>query len=130
MIERSQTGSVMLSRVFVYGTLLPGGVRWPVIGPYVHTVTPAMVPGVLYDTGQGYPGAHFTDGATTRIDGSVLELHAPMLLDALDLLDEIEGVDEGLFERVVVRPEAQAEAWSYSYTRSVDGLAPVSGRWA
>ncbi|MCP3911210.1 MAG: gamma-glutamylcyclotransferase [Actinomycetia bacterium] len=120
-------GLMVLTRVFVYGTLLPGGVRWPLIGPYVHTIAPARVGGMLYDTGHGYPGARFADDERW-IEGSILHLHAPTLGEAIELLDEVEGVGEGLFERVVVEPDGQP-AWSYSYLPDIAGLADLAGRW-
>ncbi|MCP5028956.1 MAG: hypothetical protein GY929_22000 [Actinomycetia bacterium] len=126
MTEGSQDQAVLLSRVFVYGTLLPGGTRWPLIGPHVHTIAAARVNGVLYDTGNGYPGARF-EVSRGWIHGSVLHLHPPTLLEALALLDEIEGVDVDLFERVVVHPDGQPPAWSYSYLEPVTGLAVLGG---
>ncbi len=129
MTRAAQNQAVLLTRVFVYGTLLPGGARWPLIGPYVHTITPARVGGVLYDTGNGYPGARF--GADRGwIHGSVIQLHPPTLVEALGLLDDIEGVELDLFERIVVDPDEQPQAWSYSYLEPVTGLSDLGGRWS
>ncbi|MDZ7732761.1 MAG: hypothetical protein U5R31_06250 [Acidimicrobiia bacterium] len=43
----------------VYGTLMPGHLRWPRIRSFVAAMTPAVVPGRLYDTGLGHPAAVF-----------------------------------------------------------------------
>jgi gamma-glutamylcyclotransferase (GGCT)/AIG2-like uncharacterized protein YtfP len=43
-------------RLFVYGTLQPGASAWGLLEPWVRgTPRPAVVQGVLYDTGRGYP---------------------------------------------------------------------------
>jgi hypothetical protein len=36
-------------RLFVYGTLQPGRLRWPALAPYAAGHRPAAVPGRLYD---------------------------------------------------------------------------------
>ena len=48
--------------VFVYGTLMPGRLRWPLIELQATGHRPAAVPGRLFDTGQGWPAALFDDG--------------------------------------------------------------------
>src|SRR5262249_29133322 len=47
-------------RLFVYGTLVPGGDAWPVLAPWATGTQRAdRVAGTLYDTGRGYPAAIF-----------------------------------------------------------------------
>ena len=41
--------------VFVYGTLMPGHLRWEVLAPHAAEHRPASVDGVLWDTGRGWP---------------------------------------------------------------------------
>jgi Gamma-glutamyl cyclotransferase, AIG2-like len=41
--------------LFVYGTLMPGRLRWPLVAADVVRQRPSAVRGTLYDTGRGYP---------------------------------------------------------------------------
>ncbi|MGH3463334.1 MAG: gamma-glutamylcyclotransferase, partial [Kribbellaceae bacterium] len=65
--------------MFVYGTLLPGQERWPLLEPYAVGSHPASVTGQLYDTGRGYPCALFDRPGS--IPGAIVELD-PAQLDA------------------------------------------------
>lgn len=105
----------MLPRVFVYGTLMPGHLRWGLIAPYATSHRAAAVPGVLFDTRRGWPAARFAeplgapvlvddppagaDGAETdAIPGWLVELAPTSAEDLLAQLDEVEGavvVDDG-----------------------------------
>lgn len=92
-------------RIFVYGTLRRGGpaeallrgCRW---------LGPAEVTGTLYDVGGRYP-ALVLEGATP-VRGEVWS--GPD--EALERLDEYEGVEEGLFRRVVVEIGGEP-CWAY-----------------
>ena len=104
----------MRNRVFVYGSLMPGHLRWPVLEPHATVRLEAWVPGRLYDTGQGWPAAVFDEATTEAIVGWVVELQVDRTADVLAELDAIEGWtgrgSESLFERVAVRPRlAMAE---------------------
>jgi gamma-glutamylcyclotransferase (GGCT)/AIG2-like uncharacterized protein YtfP len=114
------------SAVFVYGTLLPGRERWPLIEPYALGSREAFVGGRLYDTGRGYPCARFD--LSGLIPGAVITLDPGRLVDALVMLDEVEGVGLGLYERVLVRTDADEDAWSYAWGGDPDGLVPIV-RW-
>ncbi|QYY36777.1 gamma-glutamylcyclotransferase family protein [Ruficoccus sp. ZRK36] len=84
-------------RVFVYGTLKPGGFYW---GRYaegkVAAHQPARVRGLLYDLSPGYPGLLEGEGWA---QGVLLTLQDEA---ALQGFDELEGYVEG-------RPEAENE---------------------
>lgn len=58
-----------MEHVFVYGTLKPGEVRWPILAPFVMHPTAgggeASVCGKLFDTGYGWPAAVFDSAAGT-----------------------------------------------------------------
>ena len=54
--------AVVPPRLFVYGTLQPGRLRWPVLAPFATGHRPASVPGTLHDTGNGWPVAVFEPG--------------------------------------------------------------------
>lgn len=121
----------MLDALFVYGTLMVGRCRWPILEPYVvggsGGMGPAAAAGRLYDTGFEYPAARFDrDG---RIWGQVARLHPESLAVALDLLDQVEGAVEGEYTRVVIRTDDGDSAWAYEYGLSPDGLVDLGGRW-
>ncbi|MEG3598897.1 MAG: gamma-glutamylcyclotransferase, partial [Actinomycetota bacterium] len=60
----------VVTDLFVYGTLLPGDVRWPLLERYVTGEgRPDAVSGLLYDTGLDYPAAIFDESATELILG-------------------------------------------------------------
>ncbi len=118
----------MIGYVFVYGTLRPGDVRWRFLEPFVVDEGWAdTVTGELFDTGLDYPAAVF--GRRGTIHGRTLALLDESRDRALDVLDEIEGIVDGEYSRVVVRTGRDVEAWAYA---SGDGLTltPIpSGDW-
>jgi gamma-glutamylcyclotransferase (GGCT)/AIG2-like uncharacterized protein YtfP len=87
--------------LFVYGTLMPGHLRWGVLEPHAVDWRPAAVEGRLYDTGQGWPAAVFAPG-DDLVKGWAVDLRPDVVEVVLAHLDEVEGVDEGLFTRVEV----------------------------
>jgi len=119
-------------QLFIYGTLLPGEPRWHHLEPFVTTAVPDMTRGVLLDTGLGYPAARF-DGTGTiepRIHGRRVTIHKDVLDDCLEMLDEIEGAEAGLYSRLIVDTDAGVSAWSYQYGSGLENLTPiVSGSW-
>jgi gamma-glutamylcyclotransferase (GGCT)/AIG2-like uncharacterized protein YtfP len=119
-----------IGHVFVYGTLRPGDVRWRSLEPFaVDSGWDDAVRGRLLDTGSGYPGADFDPLTDRRVVGRTVALLAASRRRALEVLDGIEGVDHGLYARVLVRTERGVDAWSYAYG-SVDGLPVIaSGDW-
>ncbi len=116
-----------LNAVFVYGTLKPGDVRWPIIEPHVVSTRPAAVSGRLYDTGRGYPAAVFDRVGTIR--GVVLELAPTDLAEVLELLDFVEGTVSGRYQRVLVTTWEGAPVWAYAFGESTDGLTDLDGHW-
>jgi gamma-glutamylcyclotransferase (GGCT)/AIG2-like uncharacterized protein YtfP len=117
-------GAEFATMVFVYGTLMPGHLRWPLIRRLVAKVEVATVPGRLYDTGQGYPAARFDDQG--EIDGWVLALHPAHRERALTALDRIEG-DQ--YRRVDVRTLEGTAALSYEWIGALADLRPLGRRW-
>ena len=119
---------MLITHLFVYGTLRPGDVRWPLLRPFVvgHGIADA-VDGELYDTGLDYPAAVF--GGTGRVVGQTFELVIDMLDHALVVLDEEEDTVDGLYRRVMVRTRSGRDAWAYEYGAGLE-LAPItSGDW-
>jgi len=122
----------VLDTVFLYGTLKVGHCRWPILAPYVRTgvagVTTAATAGRLYDTGLDYPAARFDRRGT--IWGQVALLRHEALIEALELLDEVEGTVEGDYRRTSIRTHDGRSAWAYEYGGSSDGLVDLDGRWS
>jgi gamma-glutamylcyclotransferase (GGCT)/AIG2-like uncharacterized protein YtfP len=117
-----------IRHVFVYGTLRPGDVRWHFLEPFVvdDGVTDTVA-GELFDTGLDYPAAVFNEQGT--ICGHTFALLDASIDRAIELLDEIEGIVDGEYRRVVVRTGRGVTAWAYA---SGDGLTltPIpSGDW-
>lgn len=122
----SAPGQPFVSHLFVYGTLRPGDVRWPLLEPWVvddgHDDT---VEGQLFDTGLDYPAATFgpSDG---RVIGRTYELRTETLATALQRLDDEEDTVLGLYRRVEVRTGRGVRAWAYQYGTGLD-LTPIPG---
>jgi gamma-glutamylcyclotransferase (GGCT)/AIG2-like uncharacterized protein YtfP len=111
--------------LFTYGTLMPGHLRWPMLSSAADAWERASAPGVLYDTGSGWPAASFGlrsggagVGPASTVPGWVVRF-APGVLDALlPGLDAMEGIGAGgpdpYVRRVVVT--SAGEAWAYDAT--------------
>lgn len=117
-----------LNEIFCYGTLLPGQERWQFLAPFVLAYEPDQVSGRIYDTGLGYPAALFD--SVGIIHGFRFRLDPAQLLDALSLLDEIEGAVEGLYHRVQVTTAMGAQVHAYQYGGTPEGLVDIpEGNW-
>ena len=117
-----------LNEIFCYGTLLPGEERWQFLAPFVLAYEPDQVSGRIYDTGLGYPAALFD--RVGIIHGFRFRLDPAQLLDALSLLDEIEGAVEGLYHRVQVTTAMGAQVHAYQYGGTPEGLIDIpEGNW-
>ena len=114
------------SRLFVYGTLMPGDVRWPHLAPFATKWTEATATGRLYDTGSEFPCAVFVDDDTAGdIPGVVVDLDESRREEALDAMDRIEGF---LYRRIEIETSA-GPAWSYEWMGRTDDLRPIRS-WA
>lgn len=112
--------------VFVYGTLLPGEERWPILAQFVvGPGHPTTVRGHLYDTGEGYPAAAFELGGGD-VRGQVFRLDAARLTEAFAVLDEVEDAVLGLYRRVRVTTAEGLEAWAYQHGTGLT-LTPIPG---
>jgi gamma-glutamylcyclotransferase (GGCT)/AIG2-like uncharacterized protein YtfP len=116
-----------VTNLFVYGTLAPGGDAWRrlerwVVGDARHDAAP----GILYDTGRGYPGATFAPSTPGRVHGVVVVLAEPDA-EALAALDRYEGSE---YERVRIRTDGGVDAFTYAWIAPLDRLHLVAdGRW-
>ncbi|HZG56089.1 gamma-glutamylcyclotransferase [Paenibacillus sp.] len=89
----------MLTRVFVYGSLMKGQGNHRIVKRYVRSVSPATMRGWMFNT--GYYPAVATGGGTVR--GQVLELDPPeRAYAAMDILEGFEGPGhpKNLYERI------------------------------
>jgi gamma-glutamylcyclotransferase (GGCT)/AIG2-like uncharacterized protein YtfP len=115
------------ARLFVYGTLMPGQSRWRVLRAHAVSSEPARVSGYLWDTGAGYPAAHF-DPTGYDIPGVLVTIAPDLLADVIVLLDRVEG--EGvLFRRVEVLTSG-GKAISYEWIGSTEGFIPLVNGWS
>lgn len=113
------------THVFVYGTTMPGHLRYPVIEGFVAAQAPDRAAGRIFDTGAGYPAAKF--GGQGTIDGYVLRLRPDRVSEALRAFTEIEA---GQYERVSITTANGITAFAYEYIGSTADLAPVTGQWS
>ena len=115
-------------RVFVYGTLQPGGEAWHLVAPHACSVDRASVRGVLWDTGLGYPALTLDAHGSAPVPGAVVELDPDHAAQALEELDAYEGVGVGSYERRRVDLIDGRSVWTYVWMASVAGSRRVA-RW-
>jgi gamma-glutamylcyclotransferase (GGCT)/AIG2-like uncharacterized protein YtfP len=116
--------------LFVYGTLMPGDVRWPILERFVvDDGVRDRVRGHLFDTGLDYPAAIFDDTEEAWVLGRRYRLDADRLDEALEVLDLEEDTVAGLYRRIAVTTESGTTCWAYAYGTGLD-LTPIpSGDW-
>jgi gamma-glutamylcyclotransferase (GGCT)/AIG2-like uncharacterized protein YtfP len=110
--------------LFVYGTLMPGHLRWSVLEPHALSWRPAAVEGHLYDTGEGWPAAVFAPGEDL-VRGWAVDLDPAVVEVVMAHLDEVEGVGHGLFRRVEVPLLDGEPVVAYELGTSPDALARI-----
>ena len=117
-----------MTQLFVYGTLLPGEVRWRHLEQFVEgDGVRDVVRGTLYDTGLGYPA--FVHEGTGEVHGMRFALRAGTRDSALDVLDEIEGAVAGLYRRISLSTDAGVRVFVYEYGQGVDLVPIPGGNW-
>jgi len=115
----------MTDELFVYGTLLPGQVRWIHLQPFVDGEGAVdTIGGTLFDTGVGYPA--FVGAGDGRVHGMRFRLAPDTKKEALEVLDAIEGAVAGLYRRITVTTGDGVEVFVYEYGRGLD-LEPIPG---
>ena len=115
----------MRGRVFVYGTLLPDELRWPVLADVAVDVAEATAAGRLWDTRRGFPAAVFGDRGT--IPGVVVTVSDDRWDVILAELDAIEG--EGTLYRRLVVETSVGPATSYEWLGPTDGMRLLPRGW-
>jgi gamma-glutamylcyclotransferase (GGCT)/AIG2-like uncharacterized protein YtfP len=131
-LRAARLGGVPTS-LFVYGTLMPGRLRWGLLEAVAVSTRPDTVAGRLYDTGAGWPAARFRlplDADPLEVDhegsipGWVVVVEARSSAALLPVLDEVETG----FRRVRVQTGSGAEAWGYEVVRRKPWW-PAIERW-
>ena len=118
----------MKTLIFVYGTLKRGlSNHRHLLGQHFLAEARTAAGYQLFDLGD-YPGMIEAAKAGRSIEGEIWEVDAACLVE----LDRLEGVDEGMYERVPVRlaePFAGAAVQTYLYRWPVEDRPAVAGRW-
>jgi len=109
---------------FVYGTTMPGHLRYKQIEDFVVATTRASVTGRMYDSRAGYPAAKFSGQGT--VEGYLLRIRPDRLSEAKRTFTEMEA---GLFEPVEVETKDGVAATAFEWIGSVDDLEQLSGMW-
>lgn len=117
-----------MTHVFVYGTLKRGGSNHLFLAGQHFVGEARTIPGfTLYSLGD-YPGMVRAPGDTAGVTGELWSVDDACLAE----LDRLEGLDEGLYERVDVllasNPYADS-AQTYLYLRPHHGLPPLGSSW-
>ncbi|HXE32111.1 MAG TPA: gamma-glutamylcyclotransferase family protein [Terriglobales bacterium] len=123
------------SQLFVYGTLMRGQRlhRHLQEAPAIEFMGNARIRGKLYHLPRRrYPGAIRDRGRRDFIHGELYRLAEPQ--PTLKKLDQLEGCDEGLFERRLVNVwpdgENKTKAWAYFFARPLEKATPIpAGRY-
>jgi len=132
-------GSPSTPRVFVYGTLKPGGYYWPrFCEGRVSEAIQAKVKGNLYALPMGYPALAKGDGWAM---GYLLTLHDDAVLAGFDMLEDYDperNPSENEYQRVEVTVytldgEAVGSAWTYIMSldriNELQGVIITNGDW-
>lgn len=89
-----------IDKIFVYGTLQRGEeMSRHMLGCRLTDIL--EVPGMLYDTGRGYPAALFDSESDSAVSGELYIMDDPS--SRLEALDGVEGTLSGLFRRSALR---------------------------
>ncbi len=125
-------GQQRIAELFVYGTLSPGSQRWGFLEEFSTAVESDSAAGIIFNTDGDYPGAKFdcTGTIRDRIKGSRVSLSTEDIDACFELLDELEGVTDELFHRIVITLDSGQKAWTYQLTADPSRAdALTSGSW-
>ncbi|WP_426574123.1 gamma-glutamylcyclotransferase family protein [Aquihabitans sp. McL0605] len=131
MTDRGRPGAPDQDALFVYGTLMPGHLRWWMLAPHAVAHRPAVVPGTLYDTGDGWPAAAFGTASGRTVPGWVVWFDAAVLAGLLPELDRMEGIGpvpdrrNDPYVRIRVPIDSVTEAWGYHATTMHSSWRPI-----
>lgn len=115
--------------VFVYGTLKAGGSNHRFMRGQIFVGDAQTLPGFQLIHLGSYPGMIASTNASDSVVGEVWRVTSACLAQ----LDELEGIDEGLYVRVkipLLSPFAGQPVETYLYAQSVEGRPPIPhGLW-
>lgn len=117
----------MPTSLFVYGTLMRGEKRHRHLAGATFVAEARTVPRYRLHNAGDYP-ALIEDAGGVSIIGEVWLVEA----DGLRVLDDVEGVDEGLYARRRVRllpPHDEVVAEAYVFLESVTGMPDIGASW-
>jgi gamma-glutamylcyclotransferase (GGCT)/AIG2-like uncharacterized protein YtfP len=116
--------------LFVYGTLMPGRLRWQHVAGDVVEQRRATIGGTLYDTGLGYPALVLGAGPATAsgvVHGWLLGFPADKAAAVLERLDQVEGPS---YRRARVTTADGTTAVAYEFMGSPAGFTAIAdGAW-
>lgn len=117
----------MPTHLFVYGTLMRGESRHRHLAGSEFVADARTEPGYRLFHVDDYPAL------VADIDGGTITGELWLVSnDTLRALDEVEGVEEGLYARRDVRLQAPFDtvaAETYVYLQSINGLTEIYGDW-
>jgi len=117
-----------MTPIFVYGTLKRGGSNHSSLLGQHFLGLARTVPGYrLFEVG-GFPGMVAWPGDRQGVTGEVWSVSS----SCLDELDNLEGIAEGLYQRVPVPlhpPFASMGVQTYLYLRSIAGRPEIGATW-
>lgn len=117
-----------MTRVFVYGTLKRGGGNHALLAGQRYLGPARTPPGFTLHSLGDYPGMVRSPGDSAGVVGELWAVDD----SCLKKLDELEGVAEGLYERVPIKlapPFAGQTVETYLYLRSVAGRPAIGSEW-
>lgn len=119
---------ISVTKIFVYGTLKRGGSNHPLLtGQHFLGETRTAGGYQLYSLGE-YPAMVRSADVRHDVTGEVWAVDAACLTK----LDALEGIAEGLYERVPIKlapPFADRSVQTYLYLRSLEGQTSLGSTW-
>lgn len=106
----------------MYGTMMPGHLRYPAIDDFVASTARDRVAGRLFDN----PAAKFGAG-DDEVEGYVLRIVPDRAAKAAETIAELEG---NLYRPVTVETRGGTTAVAYEFIGSAEGMEePPDGVW-
>lgn len=114
--------------LFVYGTLLQdtNNEMSRFLSNHSRFVSKGYFNGKLYEVNQ-YPGAILSDYSRDKVYGSLFKI--TNIHRVFEVLDEYEGVVEGLFKRTIINaflPNKTVLSWVYLYNQPITHLQIIT----
>lgn len=114
--------------IFVYGTLKRGGSNHHFMAGQRFVAEARTAPGFVLYTLDGYPGMVADAADRSGVTGEIWAVNPP----GLAALDELEGIAEGLYHRVLVPlavPHNTLRVEGYLYAHSIANRTRLGSTW-